>query len=222
VISQFTDAYTAKGAYQLDKLVMSTLIIENILSTWTGLIYFSVGNRQSIYAIIEALSLPDTEVRNILLKSLDRIFGVQFPKTKLWDKQFYSMRLMAFIDAGLIEALVAIITEGEESSCSIVLNMLSEIFMIAGSCLPKSCTDRVLALPNLFRPASDFKNESSRHVMRDKFFTIFESHLKQLTNPGTNLTYCIAMENQAESVRGRLNFVMDDLFFKNLIVESEV
>ena len=62
VISHFTDAYTAQGTYDMEKLKISGQIISQVLSTWPGLHYFGMANCQSIYSIIEVLSLPDSKV----------------------------------------------------------------------------------------------------------------------------------------------------------------
>ena len=62
VISHFTDAYTARGTYDMEKLKISGQILSQILSSWTGMHYFGVANCRSIYSIIEALSLPDPKV----------------------------------------------------------------------------------------------------------------------------------------------------------------
>ena len=78
VISQFTDAYTtncaAPASYPADKLQIAAAVIQEILATWTGyhlliqgLLFFCVGDRLSIRAIIDALSLPNEEIRVYLL-----------------------------------------------------------------------------------------------------------------------------------------------------------
>jgi hypothetical protein len=129
---------------------------------------------------------------------------------------------MAFIEAGLIEALGSIMIEGVFASCEIVLQIFSAIFLIAGKCLPKVYSDRVLALPQLFRSASDFKNETCRHAMREKFFNIYESHLKDLGYSQDTEDTRQMRQSQAEFIRARLIHAMDDQYFKNLLSESEV
>ena len=47
----------------MDKLQTCAAAIQEILSSWTGLYFFCVGNKQAIFSIIEALSLPNDEIR---------------------------------------------------------------------------------------------------------------------------------------------------------------
>jgi rapamycin-insensitive companion of mTOR len=63
VISQFTDAFTSKQHYPMERLQLCGAVIQEVLSYWTGLFYFTLGDKQAIRAIIEALSLPNEEIR---------------------------------------------------------------------------------------------------------------------------------------------------------------
>ncbi|KAJ3323507.1 hypothetical protein HDV06_001784 [Boothiomyces sp. JEL0866] len=243
VISQFADAYTARGAYPIDKLKICTAIIEEILSSWTGLYFYCVGNRQAIYAIIEALSLPNEEIRvmlsviqNILLNMLQKILGNQTehekldPEACIWLKQFKGMRLMIFIDCGLIEkALIGIVQQGESTSRSLAINLLSDILTTCAKELPHTYDEKVQSLPTLFASAADFHNETIRHFSREKLATIFKLHLEEISRNSSSLarhlsTYCSNSENenQAELIRMRLSITMDDVQFKSLLNDSEV
>ncbi|KAJ3274333.1 hypothetical protein HDV01_003177 [Terramyces sp. JEL0728] len=235
VISQFADAYTARGAYPLDKLKMSSAIIEEILSSWTGLYFFCVGNRQSIYAIIEALSLPNEEITNILLNMLQRILGNQSrhekldPENCIWLRQFKGMRLMVFIECGLIEALIGIVQQGEATSRTLTITLLSDILTTCARELPRSYNEKVQSLPSLFASAADFHNETIRHFSREKLATIFKLHLEEISRNSNSVarhlsTYCSNSENenQAELIRMRLSITMDDAQFKSLLNDSEV
>jgi hypothetical protein len=216
VISQFTDAYTAKGAYNMDRLRCSTKVIQDILGTWTGLYYFCVGNKQSILAIVEALSLPSTEVRIILLESLRNLFSLVPENAAPWKIQFSAIRLMLFVDAGVVEAIVEIAKEGELSTCNVIFPLLSDILTMCALYLPREYNDRVQGLPQLFATASDFRNELSRHVTQDRLVQLFQSHTEKLEYPKAT------SHLQKQALKVRLTMAIDDQQLRNMLNDSEV
>ncbi|KAJ3346906.1 hypothetical protein HDU91_006928, partial [Kappamyces sp. JEL0680] len=229
VISQFTDAFTLKGNYPMEKLQICGAVIQEIMSSWTGLYFFCVGEKQAIYAIIEALSLPNQEIRSILgnIKEINQYE---------WAVQFQGICLMVFVDAGLIEvsgtglqqALVDIVLKGDLASIELALNLLSEILVICAKVLPDSYNDRVQALPILFASASDFQNESTRQFSREKLCSIFKIHLESLASlPGRarkTLPHPIVGEWYRDPVYAREpeSLGLDDLQFKKFLADSEV
>jgi hypothetical protein len=102
-ISHFTDAYTAKGAYNMDKLSFSGKIIEEILKSWPGMYYFGVSGGRSIKAIVEALSHPDAQVRNVLLTMLKNVLIIS-DTGNILVVQEYALKLLYFVEQNLIEA----------------------------------------------------------------------------------------------------------------------
>ncbi|KAL2912185.1 hypothetical protein HK105_208318 [Polyrhizophydium stewartii] len=72
VISQFVDAYTSKTGYSIEKLVGSASVIRKVLSSWTGLVYFSIGNMRSVRSIVDALGLPNEDTRALIEITQDR------------------------------------------------------------------------------------------------------------------------------------------------------
>jgi rapamycin-insensitive companion of mTOR len=218
VISQFTDAYTARGAYNMDRLKCSSNIIEEILSSWTGLFYFCVDNRQSIYAIVEALSLPSTEVQNMLIHTLSGLFRSLPVNSPCWILQFSCLRLMLFVDAGLVEALVQAATGGEASTCELIFPLLSDILTMCARYLPKEYNDRVQGLPQLFTSASDFKNELNRHVVQNRLSKVFQTHSQKLEVPKDPQT----TDLQKETSRFRLILAIEDHQMQGMILDSEV
>jgi hypothetical protein len=216
VISQFTDAYTAKGAYNMDRLRCSTKVIEDILGSWTGLYYFCVGNKQSISAIVEALSLPSTEVRCILLESLRNLFALVPESEAPWKIQFHAIRLMLFIDAGMVEAIVDIAKEGETATCNVIFPLLSDILTMCALYLSQEYNDRVQGLPQLFATASNFRNESSRHVTQDRLVKLFKSHTEKLDTSSST------QHNLKQALKVRLTLAIDDQQLRNMLSDSEV
>ncbi|KAJ3312935.1 hypothetical protein HDV04_002592 [Boothiomyces sp. JEL0838] len=196
VISQFADAYTARGAYPLDKLKICTAIIEEILSSWTGLYFFCVGNRQSIYAIIEALSLPNEEIRALI--------GIV-------QKGESTSRALA------INLLSDILT-----TCAQELpqsyNDMVQVCLINMKSLPS-----LFASASDFH--NETIRHFSREKLATIFKLHLEELSKNSSSLSRHLsTYCSNSENenQAELIRMRLSITMDDAQFKSLLSDSEV
>ncbi|KAI8898408.1 Rapamycin-insensitive companion of mTOR, middle domain-containing protein [Globomyces pollinis-pini] len=218
VISMFTDAYTAKGAISLDKLKPSILVLEEIFNSWTGLYFFSLGNFQAIYSIIEVLSFPNEGIQNIILEFLQEILGISKNRC-VWYQQFRGMRLMTFIDAGIMEALISVVQTGESSTCKLSFILIADILTQCALQLPKLYNDKVQSLPSLFATASNFQNESIRHDAREKLTTIFRTHVESITQ--SNATHNLG-EVQIELFRIKNSMNMDETRFRNLLNDSEV
>ena len=62
LVSTFTDAYT-KGPGQEEKLSQCGKATLSLLRSWTGLIYLCLNDRKCIQSVVEALRLPNEELR---------------------------------------------------------------------------------------------------------------------------------------------------------------
>ncbi|CAG8523548.1 7861_t:CDS:10 [Ambispora leptoticha] len=88
VLSGFTDicSKTPKSEQQMKA---SSRAISILLKTWTGIIYLSMDNKQSIRSIVESLRITTDESRDAMLDMLFNIFRIKPPK---WYPNFLSGR----------------------------------------------------------------------------------------------------------------------------------
>ena len=110
----------------------------------------------------------------MMLSALKKVLVPRKPQS-LWNIQLHAVRLQVFIECGLINELVSILKRVDEALNKLAFEILSPILQFSTKYLPESIISHVQALPTLFKYASDFKDEFSRHTMQLYLESVFES-----------------------------------------------
>ncbi|KAJ7069741.1 Rapamycin-insensitive companion of mTOR, N-term-domain-containing protein [Mycena amicta] len=86
--SAVTDAY-GKGPDHEDRMRGCTKVIQLMLRSWSGLMYFCMDNMRAIRSLIDTLRIPSLETREIIL---DMFFDLLNIKTPEWYQTFLDGR----------------------------------------------------------------------------------------------------------------------------------
>ncbi|KAG1745997.1 Rapamycin-insensitive companion of mTOR, N-term-domain-containing protein [Suillus paluster] len=87
-LSAITDAY-GKGTDHADRMRSCTKIIQLMLRTWSGLMYFCLEDQHAIKSIVDTLRIPSLETREIVLDMFFDLFNIKAPQ---WYKTFIDGR----------------------------------------------------------------------------------------------------------------------------------
>ncbi|KAJ9098678.1 hypothetical protein QFC21_004326 [Naganishia friedmannii] len=84
LLSGFTDAY-GKGAAYLERLTSTAENVLTMLRSWGGLMYCYTYKERGVAALVEALKIPVTEMREVLIDMLFAVFRINTPQ---WYQAF--------------------------------------------------------------------------------------------------------------------------------------
>ncbi|KAJ7175920.1 Rapamycin-insensitive companion of mTOR, N-term-domain-containing protein [Mycena filopes] len=87
-LSAVTDAY-GKGPDHADRMRGCTKVIQLMLRSWSGLMYFCMDNMRAIRSLIDTLRIPSLDTREIIL---DMFFDLLNIKTPEWYQTFIDGR----------------------------------------------------------------------------------------------------------------------------------
>lgn len=88
IISQFTDT-TIRGPTREEKLAPCAQVVIALTKSWAGLLYLCMDNKRAIKSIVDALQLPISENRKILLEMFFAIFQIDMPR---WYPEFVAIK----------------------------------------------------------------------------------------------------------------------------------
>ncbi|GAA5853920.1 hypothetical protein JCM9279_007602 [Rhodotorula babjevae] len=156
-------------------------------------------------------------------------------RTNLID-QFMAVLLLIFTEAGLIEALASLAADPKDPSTATKVSLLiGEILSLANRVLPASHAVRVQALPSLFALTAGFDPSRERLAASDALLKVgrFEREREQRVAGAGALESRRARANSLEDPQQRASasisnvrlaaaLSMDDLAFRNLLLESGV
>ncbi|KIK95059.1 hypothetical protein PAXRUDRAFT_141598 [Paxillus rubicundulus Ve08.2h10] len=83
-----TDAY-GRGPDHAERMRSCTKVIQLILRTWSGLMYFCMENQRAIKSIVNTLRIPSLETREIILDMFFDLLNIKAPE---WYKTFIDGR----------------------------------------------------------------------------------------------------------------------------------
>ncbi|KAJ3124003.1 hypothetical protein HK098_001434 [Nowakowskiella sp. JEL0407] len=282
IVSCLTDV-VVKGVSQEEKLYACAKAITLMLRSWTGLIYLCIDDKRVIRSIVEAISLPQEDIKKIILEMLFVIFKIDVPK---WYPEFVTARgrsvsqsqpsaisedllsehnsiienprmnlvdhylamvLVVFLEAGLMHALVELLTESNKQIVTTSTILIGEIIELSNRLLPLSFSTQILSLPALFRIASNFEDESKRHTATVALSCIdnlpktkerlFPHALDEQFNPtwvARTLNVAVTshqvnaarINRQLDQAKAKnvvaSGIVMDDTAFRNLINDTQI
>ncbi|EIW81055.1 hypothetical protein CONPUDRAFT_90112 [Coniophora puteana RWD-64-598 SS2] len=87
-LSPFTDAY-GRGPDHADRMRGSAKVIQLMLRTWSGLMYFCMDQQQAIRSIVDTLRIPSMDTREIVLDFFFDLLNIQASD---WYKAFIDGR----------------------------------------------------------------------------------------------------------------------------------
>ncbi|KAF5385668.1 hypothetical protein D9757_005476 [Collybiopsis confluens] len=192
-LSAVTDAY-GKGPEHAERIKSCAKVIQLMLRTWSGLMYFCMDEMRAIRSLVDTLRIPSLETREIILIMFFEIFNIKTPEwystfiagrrltsylkpeteplernlhtLKLTD-QYIALLILVFTNAGLIEALVSMIDEtphGSNLSRQATL-LIGEILQMSNRVLPLSVAARIQALPTIFSMAANYDDDGQPRLV---------------------------------------------------------
>ncbi|KAF8918988.1 Rapamycin-insensitive companion of mTOR, N-term-domain-containing protein [Mucidula mucida] len=87
-LSPITDAY-GKGPDHAERMKSSTKIIQGMLRSWSGLMYFCMADMRALRSIIDTLRIPSLESREIILNMFFDLLKIKTPE---WYQTFIDGR----------------------------------------------------------------------------------------------------------------------------------
>lgn len=87
-LSAVTDAY-GRGADHADRMRRCTTVIQLMLRTWSGLMYFCMEDQRAIKSIVDTLRIPSLDTREIVLDMFFNLLNIKPPE---WYKTFIDGR----------------------------------------------------------------------------------------------------------------------------------
>ncbi|KAG1750937.1 Rapamycin-insensitive companion of mTOR, N-term-domain-containing protein [Suillus occidentalis] len=267
-LSVITDAY-GKGADHADRMRSCTKIIQLMLRTWSGLMYFCLGDQHAIKSIVDTLRIPSLETREIVLDMFFDLFNIKAPQwyktfidgrrltmyrkprafadqladQKLPEKapetlkltdQYIALLVLVFTDAGLIDALTAMLEEcttGSNLSRKATL-LMAEVMQMANRVLPLGVAAKIQAVPRVFNLAADYNRGEHRIVGTSALSAIDSFNRNRLrlqpsvrnARPRANSTEDAVRrgQRQVEQVKIKMGMQMDDKTFQSSLLETQV
>ncbi|KAK0188086.1 Rapamycin-insensitive companion of mTOR, N-term-domain-containing protein [Armillaria mellea] len=87
-LSAVTDAY-GKGPDHAERMKSCTQVIQGMLRTWSGLMYFCMHDMRALRSVIETLRIPSVETREIILNMFFSLLKIKTPE---WYQTFIDGR----------------------------------------------------------------------------------------------------------------------------------
>ncbi|WVQ95387.1 hypothetical protein IAU59_002484 [Kwoniella sp. CBS 9459] len=144
---------------------------------------------------------------------------------------FVALLLSIFIEAGLVEALIAVIEEDDGTLNRKATLLLGEILQMANRVLPLKFAAQLQSLPRLFSEATDFRNPGERMAALSALSSIDSLNRNQIKagkKAGKEKPSAITLQQdslqrghrQVQSVKLRLGLQVEDKQFQQMIVDS--
>ncbi|EPQ54453.1 hypothetical protein GLOTRDRAFT_116357 [Gloeophyllum trabeum ATCC 11539] len=249
-LSGVTDAY-GKGPEHDERMRACAKIIVMLLRTWSGLMYFSMGNMLAIRTIIDTLRIPSLDSREIIIDMFFDLLNIKPPEwhqtfidgrrltkpesLKLTD-QYISLLILVFTKAGLLDALTSMFEEsttGSSLSRKATL-LMAEVLQLANRLLPLSQAAKIQSIPRVFDLASDYGRGEHRIIgsLALSALDSFNRNSARL-HPTANLKNNRPRANsgedavrrgqrQVEQVKLKMGMQMDDRTFQAALLETQV
>ncbi|KAK3821257.1 MAG: Rapamycin-insensitive companion of mTOR, N-term-domain-containing protein [Benniella sp.] len=256
VMAVFSDIY-AQGPSYTDRLRASGRIVTAMIRSWSGLFDLCANDKRAIRSLVQSIKLPIQENRKVLLDVLYDIFRIRTPQ---WLKDFLdgmsikptqedldshwgsnleplglvdhhqSVVLTVFIDAGLIEALIALtvdenLTKSKDIEDHRVLRkamlLIPELMQLACKILPPEKSTHVQTLPSLFQVATNFEEPVLRHIATSafRFIDTFSRSAKGVNSERLDDG---RGQRSLDRIKQRMGTQLDDTNFRSLLNDTQV
>ncbi|KAH7915441.1 Rapamycin-insensitive companion of mTOR, middle domain-containing protein [Hygrophoropsis aurantiaca] len=264
--SAVTDAY-GKGTDHADRMRGCTKVIQLMLRTWSGLMYFCMEDQLAIRSIVNTLRIPSLETREIILDMFFDLLNIKAPEwyktfidgrrltmyrksrpssgakilersstsetLKLTD-QYIALLVLVFTNAGLLDALTAMLEEcttGSTLSRKATL-LMAEVLQMANRVLPLTVAAKIQAVPRVFNLASDYDRGENRIIGTSALSAIDSLNRNRLrlhpnvknARPRANSAEDAVRRGQkhVEQVKIKMGMQMDDKTFQSSLLETQV
>ncbi|KAF5382569.1 hypothetical protein D9615_002880 [Tricholomella constricta] len=87
-LSAVTDSY-GKGVEHADRMKSCTKVIQSMLRTWSGLMYFCMDDMRAIRSLVDTLRIPSLDTREIILDMFFDLLNIKSPE---WYQTFIDGR----------------------------------------------------------------------------------------------------------------------------------
>ncbi|KAG6812566.1 hypothetical protein H0H92_002218 [Tricholoma furcatifolium] len=191
-LSAITDAY-GKGTDHLDRMKTCARVIQSMLRTWSGLMYFCMDNMRAIRALVDTLRIPSLDSREIILDMFFDLLNIRPPD---WHQTFIDGRRLTMYrksresseggrpelefegggyqtfrltDQYLALLLLALSGMLEESVNGSNLTrkatlLLAEVLQMANRVLPLSVAAKIQTMPEIFDKATHYADGEDRII----------------------------------------------------------
>ncbi|KAF6757410.1 Rapamycin-insensitive companion of mTOR, N-term-domain-containing protein [Ephemerocybe angulata] len=190
-LSAITDAY-GKPVDQRDKIKACSKVVQLILRTWSGLMYFCLEDMRAIRSLVNTLRIPSLETRELILDMFFDLLNIKAPE---WYQTFIDGRRLTMYrrrsthpdqqkepeaperphqtlkltDQYLALLLVILTNAGSETTMGTTLSrkatlLMAEILAMSNRVLPLTTAGRIQAIPPVFDMATDYENKEHRIV----------------------------------------------------------
>ncbi|KAK4705182.1 rapamycin-insensitive companion of mTOR, partial [Phenoliferia sp. Uapishka_3] len=258
IIAVFLKSWSGQSRALLDEKEQA-----KIYSCGSGLLYLNVNGKQALLSLVNSLTNPSSIVRDALLDLFFDIFKLKSPSGNAGSllnghsipangfktsspppiptherlnivDQYHAMLLLVFIDAGLIDALIAVAAQPKDTSTAKKVTVLiGQVLQLANRVLPPAWATRVQALPRLFSLASSFDTSDARLAASATLSAVDafnRTHNRLETSPtedyrprSNSLDDPLKRgQRQVESTKIRMGMQIDDAHFRNLLLETQV
>ncbi|KAL8290440.1 hypothetical protein RQP46_002698 [Phenoliferia psychrophenolica] len=148
--------------------------------------------------------------------------------------QYHAMLLLVFIDAGLVDTLIAVAAQPTDAATSKKVTVLiGEVLQLANRVLPPAYSTRVQSLPKLFALASSFDTSDER-LAASATLSAVDAFNRSSSRLQTESTSDMRPRSNSlddplkrgqrtlESTKLRQGLQIDDAHFRNLLLATEV
>jgi len=151
---------------------------------------------------------------------------------------YHSILLLVFKESGLFEALLEVSKDEQQAVSYKALILIDELLMLCNKLLPSRYILQVCSLQTLFKDATDFSDEVSRHtatntlsyfnnIKTNKAKSITAQQMDEIEKKDKIILYKInenkeRSQRQIENAKIIMGYNIDDIQFKNLINDTQV
>ncbi|KAJ1971169.1 hypothetical protein H4R35_005426, partial [Dimargaris xerosporica] len=232
-------------------------ILAIFFNSWPGLHYLMSNDQRAFTSLVHSLRDTPKPIQLIILRMLYLLLGVprerhlepgdrgdlgadppQFGiKRPIRPNPTHSVFrltslhrtivLMFFIDAGLLNSLVAVAVGKDADVSRVALRLMFYLLQTTQIPLPRAYVDRLQRVPFIFKKALDFDHGATRHEAADLFqalenygapcHTPIDDPLRAPTQPSSRLR-----QRLLGQMRQRLTYQFDQVEAQSLINESRV
>ncbi|KAG5353197.1 hypothetical protein C0989_009378 [Termitomyces sp. Mn162] len=109
-LSAITDAY-GKGPDHVDRMKSCSRVLQSMLRTWSGLMYFCMDDMRAIRSIVDTLRIPSLDSREIILDMFFDLLNIRPPE---WHQTFITGRRLTMYQSPRDAGDARIEPEGSE------------------------------------------------------------------------------------------------------------
>ncbi|GEM10208.1 cytosolic regulator Pianissimo [Rhodotorula toruloides] len=231
ILAGFTEV-TGKSSMVEERVKASAGIVATFLKSWSGLFYLNIHGRQALVSLVDSLTNPSQAIRETLLDMLFSVFHVKNPssssrRTSKGIRNDDTASPISSRQAKNEPGLASLAADPKDPvTANKVSLLISEVLDLANSVLPPNHAVRVQALPKLFALTSSFDASDGRMAASSALLAVnsFDRNRRVgiSDSKAESSRRNLQQRRQVESSKLRTALQMDDLDFRNLLLQTEV